>query len=258
MKHLSNAELRLLYLRQTFLKEFLKIVALQAGANLDDSWERTLSRIKAVRDEIKEVVEDPQFDVLVSLPVVSHPSRYSYSAAGTMVNVAATATELSTYIDGVLRLYLTPKSEELKENPKATAQIFIGHGRNEVVRYKVKDFVGQRCGLEPLVLQDLPSRGLTVMEKLEKFGRTADYAVLILTGDDVVEDAQGLRARQNVIQELGWFQGVLGRQRTAILRQEGVEIASNIGGVVYLGFDGDRVESTFDSLRQEFEAAGLL
>ena len=113
-----------------------------------------------------------------------------------------------------------------------------------------------RCHLEPAVLDLLPSAGLTVIEKLEKYGRTADYAVLILTTDD--QTAEGTVRRQNVMQELGWFQGVLERKRTAILQQEGVEIASNVAGIVYFSFKGNAVEGAFDSLRQEFEAAGLL
>ena len=257
MNSLSNAELRILYLRRNFLKEFIPVIGLQTRTNLDDSWEGLLARIKAVREEIKVAVDDPQFDVLVSAPRVSGGSGSGYSAVGTIANVLATARELSAYIDGVLQIYLSPKADELKQDPTAAAKIFIGHGRNEVVRHKVKDFVRERCGFQPLVLQDLPSSGMTLIEKLEKYGRTADYAVLILTGDDVAEGEEELRARQNVLQELGWFQGVLGRRRTAILRQSGVEIASNINGVVYLGFEGDRVESTFEPLRREFEDVGL-
>ena len=98
---------------------------------------------------------------------------------------------------------------------------------------------------------------MTVIEKLEKYGRMADYAVLILTGDDRTENGES-RARQNVIQELGWFQGVLGRNRTAILQQSGVAVASNLSGIVYLEFHDDSVESAFDALRREFETAGLI
>jgi hypothetical protein len=85
MKRLSNAELRLLYLRKGFLTEFIQLTALQTKANLGDSWKRTLAKIKAVRDEIKAVVDDPQFDVLVSPPTVSHPDKHTFSPAGTMV-----------------------------------------------------------------------------------------------------------------------------------------------------------------------------
>lgn len=258
MKRLSNAELRTLYLRRQFLADFIKSTMFQMGANLGDSWKRYMERINIVRDEIKNIVDDPQFDVLVEPAGISHPQQHTYSPSGTMVNVTTTAKELLSYIDSILSMYFTPKSKELEQDPQKTAKIFIAHGRNHIVRSKVKDFIRDRCHLTPLVLQELPSSGMTVIEKLEKYGRTADYAVLILTGDDIVEDGSAPRARQNVIQELGWFQGILGRNRTAMLIQENVEIASNVAGVVYFAFPADNVEMVFERLRQEFEEAGLI
>jgi len=225
---------------------------------LDDNWREYLDRMNAVRNEIREIVEDPHFDTLVSKPKVSRPGQNTFSGTGTVINVMGSARELLTYIDGLLELHVTPKSQELKQDPTRSARVFIGHGRNDIVRSKVKDFIRDRCALEPLVLQDMPSAGLTVIEKLERYGRTADYAILILTGDDIVAETNAKRARQNVIQELGWFQGILGRNRTAILVQDGVEIASNIAGVVVLKFVNDNVEMIFESLRKEFEDAGLM
>jgi predicted nucleotide-binding protein len=258
MKRLSNSELRTLYLRRGFLQNFIQISAAQGQANIGDYWRDSVERMNIVRDEIKDIVNDPQFDTLVTKPRIKRTGAYSFSGSETIVNVIASATELITYIDGVLAVHITPKSRQLKQDPKRSGRVFIGHGRNEIVRSKVKDFIRDRCRLQPLVLQELPSSGLTVIEKLEKFGRTADYAVLILTGDDVMAEADSKRARQNVIQELGWFQGVIGRKRTAILLQNGVEIASNVAGVVYLGFSENSVEMTFEGLRQEFEDAGLM
>lgn len=258
MKRLSNADLRILYLRRQFLTQFIETTSIRIQADVVDSWETNLSRINSVREEVRDIVEDPQFDVLVVPATTAHPSHFSYSASGSMANAIATARELATYIDSLLVLYLTPKSKDLEQDASKAGKVFIGHGQNQIVRNKVKNFIRDRCGLQPLVLEDLPSAGHTVMEKLEKYGRTADYAVLILTGDDLVQGRDERRARQNVIQELGWFQGVLGRKRTAILCEEGVEIASNIGGVVYLKFTGNNVEMIFDQLRQEFEEAGII
>lgn len=146
----------------------------------------------------------------------------------------------------------------MEGEPQKKGKVFIGHGKNVIVRGKVKDFIKEGCDLDPMILEELPSEGMTVIEKLEKYGRTADCAILILTADDLVKDKGAPRARQNVIQELGWFQGVIGRNRTAILKQEGVEIASNIAGVVYFGFKDNEVEIIFESLRRELKKADLL
>jgi predicted nucleotide-binding protein len=65
---------------------------------------------------------------------------------------------------------------------------------------------------------------------------------VLLTGDDEArqrgaEQELRLRARQNVILELGFFVGALGRQRVVLLYEEGVELPSDISGVLYLPLD---------------------
>src|SRR5579863_1540150 len=138
MKRLSNAELRTLYQRKRFLIEFIQTTGLQIRANLGDSWRRTLERMKNVREEVKGIVEDPQFDVLVTSPTVSHPDRNTFSPPGTMVNVVASARELLSYIDGVLVLHLNAGSAELRQELTTSGRVFVGHGKNEVVRHRVK------------------------------------------------------------------------------------------------------------------------
>jgi len=66
--------------------------------------------------------------------------------------------------------------------------------------------------------------------------------VVILSPDDVggrVTDPQTTkpRARQNVILELGFFCGVLGRASVLALRKGNVEIPSDFDGVVYENLD---------------------
>jgi hypothetical protein len=259
MKHLSADDLQTLYQRRVLLNQVIQTVALQAQGNADDSWKRELGRMNAIRQEIGAIVEDPKFDVLVPKPEVAHPRPNTYSPIGTLVNVVTTGRELITYLDGILQLHVPSKltASDPEAAPVSTDHVFIGHGRNELVRHRVKSFVADRCHLQPVILEELPSQGMTVIEKLEKYGRATNYAVLILAGDDFDVDGAA-RARQNVIQELGWFQGVLGRNRTTVLMQRGVEVPSNIAGVVYIEFVGDGVDSAFDRLRAEFEAAGLL
>lgn len=260
MENLSKSDLRTLYMRRTMLEQIVQSVALKASGDADASWKPELKRMQDLHKEIKSIVGDPSFDMVVPKPEMS-TSGHTYSPVGTMANIIATGKELIRYVDGVLSLYVSPHTEgatPVAETPAPTpAKVFIGHGHNELVRHRVKGFVADRCGLEPIILEELPSAGMTVVEKLEKYGRPADYAVLILTGDDLAASSE-TQARQNVIEEVGWFQGALGRDRTAILVQEGTQIPSNIAGVVYIGFSGDEVQSAFDKLRAEFEEAGLL
>jgi len=244
-------------MRRKLLQEVVTSGALRVQASTGDAWKTELERMQSIYDEIRGIVQDDQFDRIIPRPTPAYPSRSTVSPTGSIVNALKVGRELIAYIDTLLQLYITPKTEELSQQAEPSVHVFISHGRDAIVRSKVKDFLSDRCGFTPIILQEQPSAGLTVIEKLEKYGRLADYAVLVLTGDDVLQDGE-VHARQNVIQEVGWFQGVLGRRRSAILLQEGVELGSNVAGIVYLEFPGQRVETTFEDLRKEFEEVGLL
>lgn len=81
-----------------------------------------------------------------------------------------------------------------------------------------------------------------------------------MTPDDIAAAAvepskQKQRARQNVILELGYFFGKLGRPRVCAVYVEGVELPSDIHGVLYVPFDA--AEGWRLKLAQEIKAAGI-
>ena len=92
----------------------------------------------------------------------------------------------------------------------------------------------------PIILHEQPNQGRTVIEKFEAHSDVS-FAVVLLTPDDmgaVVSSTRlAPRARQNVILELGYFIGKLGRSRVCALYVEGVEIPSDIHGVLYVPYD---------------------
>ncbi|RKU09145.1 hypothetical protein C6503_21630 [Candidatus Poribacteria bacterium] len=115
-------------------------------------------------------------------------------------------------------------------------------------------------GLTPTVLDEQPNKGRTIIEKLEDLADETGFAIALLTPDDVGASKKNRndlkpRARQNVILELGYFLA-LGRQRVCILYKEGVELPSDIQGVVYVPMD-DNGEWKQKIVR-EMESVGLL
>jgi len=132
-------------------------------------------------------------------------------------------------------------------------KVFISHGHNALVKHKLKDFVRERLHMEPVVLSEQPDHGLTVIEKLERYGKVCDFALIVLTADDETSEG-GVRARQNVIHELGFFHGVLGREKVLLLKQSGVELFSNISGLIYKEFQGESIESVFEDVRLAVES----
>lgn len=142
------------------------------------------------------------------------------------------------------RLYKSIKEVEIKMSNK----IFISHGQNEVLKLKLKDFLRDRLDRETLILSEYPNRGLTVVEKLEKVSKLCNQAVVLLTKDDKQEDGQ-MRARQNVIHEIGFFQGKYGRENVILLCERDIDLFSNISGIVRIDFDANHFEEVFESLR---------
>jgi predicted nucleotide-binding protein len=131
-------------------------------------------------------------------------------------------------------------AQPVRRNTGAPQSIFIVHGRDDAAKLAVHGFLRDVTSLEPVILHDQPNRGRTIIEKFEAVASAAAFAVVLLTPDDVGgknADEPLPRARQNVVFELGFFVGVLGRARVAVLHSAGVELPSDIDGVVYTELD---------------------
>lgn len=119
-------------------------------------------------------------------------------------------------------------------------KVFIVHGHNLGVQQMVARTL-EKLQLEPIILSEQPNAGKTIIEKFE-INSDVGFAVVLMTPDDEGKaiDASTLskRARQNVILELGYFIGKLGRSKVCALHSEGVEIPSDFHGVVYTAIDG--------------------
>lgn len=119
-------------------------------------------------------------------------------------------------------------------------RVFVVHGRDEAAKEQVRTLLS-KLALEPVILGEQPSQGQTVIEKFEG-NADVDFAVVLFTPDDTggLADSSNEprpRARQNVIFELGFFVGKLGRKKVCVLHKGGVEIMSDYHGIVYVDMD---------------------
>lgn len=135
-----------------------------------------------------------------------------------------------------------PEPGEATAASGVMSSVFVIHGRSDAPRLQVQNLLLRATSHEPVVLMDQGNRGGTIIEKLEEhLGKKAGFAVVILTGDDEgrLRGAAELqpRARQNVILELGYAMGRLGRRNVTLLHEEGVELPSDINGVAYYPLD---------------------
>ncbi|MCH5242943.1 MAG: nucleotide-binding protein [Muribaculaceae bacterium] len=145
---------------------------------------------------------------------------------------------------------------EIKETKPFSKDIFIVHGHNEETKTKVARVL-EKLKLHPVILHEQPNGGRTIIEKLEGESSDSGFAVVLLTADDKgnVKSSGEMnpRARQNVIFEMGYFIGKLGRNRVMALVEDGVETPGDISGVVYTPFD--KAEGWKMQLFKELKAA---
>ncbi len=115
-------------------------------------------------------------------------------------------------------------------------RVFIVHGHHAALRDEVKQIVSE-LAFEPVVLQDMPNQGATtIMEKFEYYAQQegVDFAVVIATPDGRDTTDNTSIPRGNVLVELGWFIGKLGRNRVCILKDTAVTLPSDFGGVAFI------------------------
>jgi predicted nucleotide-binding protein len=135
----------------------------------------------------------------------------------------------------------------------ANDTVFIIHGHDDSMKKSVQLFLS-RAGLKDIVLHEQPDKNRTVIEKLIEEGSSAAYVIALLSPDDTQEDGT-VRARQNVVLEIGYFIGRLGRENVRLLRKGEVVIPSDLQGILYENFDNEGAWRI--KLLKEMQAAGL-
>jgi hypothetical protein len=122
-------------------------------------------------------------------------------------------------------------------------KVFIVHGRDNEVKQEVARFL-TGLGIEPIILHEQASSGMTIIEKIERFTNDADFALVLYTPCDLgrgvheTKVAARSRARQNVVFEHGYLMAKLGRENVCALVKGDIETPNDISGVVYVPLDG--------------------
>ena len=146
--------------------------------------------------------------------------------------------------------------------PPPPKRVFIVYGHDRDARDQL-ELLLRRLKIEPVILQNIPGSGDTIIEKLEQL-TNADFACVLLTPDDegqvrVKDKNQTLRprARQNVVLELGMVLARLGRSRVAILvKGDEIERPSDVEGLIYIPFS-DSVDDAKNPLAANLQEAGF-
>jgi len=144
------------------------------------------------------------------------------------------------------------------ENNTPPPQSFIVHGHDETAKLELKNFLQNMLKFPvPIILHEQPNWGRTIIEKFEDYAAMSALVFVLLTPDDIAArggETENLkrRARQNVIFEMGYFLGSLGRKsgRVILLYKPPLDLPSDISGVVYIDISGG-IEAVGEKIRME-------
>jgi predicted nucleotide-binding protein len=160
--------------------------------------------------------------------------------------------------------------DQLSKSDNNPKNIFIVHGHNQRLLGTVRDYV-KALNLEGIVLTEQSDLYPTLFQKFLGESLNAGFAIVLFTNDELGQSLEALkdkegkdkdtyktssfnkRPRPNVLLELGYFLGMLGYERVAVVSEEGVDFPSDIAGALYLTEDNFR-----EGLQKRFKELGIL
>lgn len=201
------------------------------------------------------------------------PGAYTLGTDFTPYRQSGVRTACSIAEAGILELQLADEFDVSTEAVEAIVSqavsanlsgserddIFIVHGHDETTKLKTSEFLTDLVKRPPIILHRQANKGRTLIEKFEDSADSAAYAVILATADDIGRAMKDTdlkpRARQNVVFEMGFFIGAIGRGRVAVLYDEDIEEVGDMKGIVYIALD--KAGAWKSQLAKEIEASGI-
>jgi len=245
------------------LGEGLLVIAINNKDELDsarakyyewDSYNTELLKLIFSNNELsKEYSENMVFGMNMSGTITEDITYFKREIQMSIDKITSIRARLVLYSSSFGKAEKALTNDEAKSNNK----VFIVHGHDNGLKETVARLV-EKLSLEAIILHEKANGGKTIIEKLEA-NSDVSFAIVLLTADDVGkakdEDTLKDRARQNVIAELGYFVGKLGRNKVCPLYVKGVEMPTDFTGVSYVEYDtGGGWKYT---LGRELKEAGL-
>lgn len=145
-------------------------------------------------------------------------------------------------LNGIIRQLREKKNDfaSNEQQPHSTVpsvrnrdRVFIVHGSDGNAHVPAARLVEQ-LGFKASILSERATDGKTVIETLEAIEQEVDYAIVILSAEDVgvtrKDGTEKTRASQNVVLQLGFVWGALGRQNVCCICED-IELPSDLHGL---------------------------
>jgi len=134
-----------------------------------------------------------------------------------------------------------------EETDEFYLEIFISHDKSPLWQ-EVADFIELKMQHQVAALNELPESGATNLALLDEITDECSFAVVVALANDS-------RSRENLIHEIGFYQGKFGCENVLVLRQDGTADFPSISGIVSEVFKGTDIKTTFGRIQKEIEAA---
>lgn len=205
-----------------------------------DTIEEFIAELRADCRSAYLQIQNPELRLNLRMPL---PSQFSFTTVEISSDVRERIIRLANVIDSHAENCFVPPPPEPESSPPPKPKVFIGHGGSHQWR-DLKDHLHEHHGYDILSYETGSRAGHTIRDIIGEMLKTSSFAILVMTGEDTMEDGT-VRARQNVIHEIGLFQGRLGFSKAIVLKEDGTEEFSNINGVHQVRYAKGNIIETF-------------
>ncbi len=203
----------------------------------------------------KEYLTDIWTVGLLANPVMRTPTALAYCIDSVGQAIGKLEDDINNGVrDEQGNLIKTGKTPLVStEQPKA----FIVHGGKSGVLEKLREFV-EALGIKPLIVEMLPSKGMTLADKVKKYQQEADCAIILATRGGIIDTKSGKQhPRLNVIDELSSFHEAF-PEKVVVLLEKGAELPSNKAGLTYEPFARQSMDRAFIAIARELTEMKIL
>lgn len=198
----------------------------------------------------------PTYDLTATQQGMKTPPHFQIGSRVRAIESTANAIGTLREIGNQTQLHISRQDRYGHPANPPGGKIFVGHGHSQVWR-ELKEFLEDRLDLQVDEFNRIPIAGLSNKERLETMLDTSGFAFLVLTGEDEQTDGE-MRARENVVHEVGLFQGRLSFEKAIVLLEQGCQEFSNIHGIGQIRFPKGDIGAASEKIRQVLEREGLL
>lgn len=241
-----------------FLKEALSKIPYLRGKRYDNQefklWRNRVGTI------IKNVLDEDDHDTFESVQPLDFLDDIGIEDIGQSLDYPKKLKDYETALQSIIEKYkLLGFATKSSAMPGTPLQAFIAHGGRSGVLDKLREFI-EALGIEPVIVELSPTKGMTVDEKVNKYIKDVDCGIVLATRGGIV-DATGSEKKQhprlNVIDELERLRAAF-PEKTILLVEMKVDLPSNISGLTYERFARQSMDRAFTAIARELTAFGIL